>query len=232
MKLHTHHTLPRLLVICCGLMLTLLLAACTTSGQGTTTIPTPTPTPTPAPALTSYSGEGYTIGYPKGWTYKKYTAQNIPTGTFIGSYIKSFSSGAPQVAQVASQVPIVTFTDSLGVNTLTIGAVPNPNGTISSQTALGVATSAFQSAVKNYKKDSSVAAQTTVGGQTWDQTAATGNITQQQSIDAKTVALISNYPAQSPSTKLYFIVYAGPALTFDNVNSTDYQPMLQSFKLS
>jgi len=208
-------------------MLTLLIAACSTSGQGTTTIPTPTPTP--APALTSYSGEGYTIGYPKGWKYQKYTAQNIPTDTFIGSYIKSFSSVAPQVAQ---QVPIVTFTDSLGVNTLTIGVVPNPNGTISSQTALGVATSAFQSAVKIYKKEST-AAQTTVGGQTWDQTAATGNITQQgTSIDAKTVALISNYPAQSPSTKLYFIVYAGPALTFDNVNSTGFQPMLQSFKFS
>jgi len=207
-------------------MLTLLIAACNTSGQGTTTIPTPTPTP--APALTSYSGEGYTIGYPKGWTPKKYTAQNIPTNTFIGSYIKSFSAVAGQAAQ---QVPITTLTDSLGANTLTIGVIPNPSGAIPTQAALTAATTAFQSSVKNYKK-ASIASQATVGGQSWDETAATGNITQPAAIDAKVVALVSNYPAQSASTKLYFIVYAGPTSTFDNIDSTAFQPMLQSFKFS
>ena len=227
MKLHTHHTLSRLVLICCGLMLTLLIAACNTSGQGTTAIPTPTPTP--APALTTYnSGEGYTIGYPKGWTYKKYTAETLPTTTFIGSYIKSFSAVAGQAAQ---QVPITTLTDSLGANTLTIGVIPNPSGAIPTQTALNVATTAFQSSVKNYKK-ASIASQATVGGQSWDETAATGNITQQGAIDAKTVALVSNHPAQSASTKLYFIVYAGPTSTFDNIDSTAFQPMLQSFKFS
>jgi hypothetical protein len=61
----------------CGIFVfCILLTAC---GGGTATPPTPTtapapaptPSPTPAVTLTTFSGDGYTIGYPSGWTEKK-----------------------------------------------------------------------------------------------------------------------------------------------------------------
>jgi hypothetical protein len=229
MKLDTRHTLLRPALICGSLMLILLLAACGTSGSGgTTVIPTPTPTPTPAPALTTYTGQGYTIGYPKGWTSKKLNGQSLPTTTFLGNYISSLSH---VVGQVGQAVPVTTFSDSLGTNTLTVGTLPNPNGVIPPQTALSVATTAFRPTVKNYKQ-AAIASQATVGGQAWNQTAVTGTITQAGSIDAQIVALVSNHPAQSMNTKLYFVVYAGPASTFATTDSTAFQPMLQSFKFA
>src|SRR5215475_7269143 len=122
MKLNKRQSLPWLILIC-SIMPILLFAACSTSGAGNTTaIPTPTPTPTPAPALTTYSGQGYTIGYPKGWTYKKADGQSLPTNTSIDSYVNTLSHAASQAGQ---EVPIMTLTDSLGVNTLTIGTLPN-----------------------------------------------------------------------------------------------------------
>jgi len=211
----------------------LLFAACSTSGSGDTTAiptPTPTPTPTPAPALTTYPGQDYTIDYPKGWTYKKANGQSLPTNTYIDSYINALSQTASQAGQEVP--PITIFTDSLGVNTLTIGTLPNPNATIPPKTALSVATQASQSSVKNYKQVS-IAAQTTLDKQTWDEAAATGDITQSGATEnVKTVVLVTNYPASSASTKLYFIAYAGPALTFDSIDTTAFQPMLKTFKFS
>ena len=67
------HGPQRFVLVACSLLLAMLLAAC----GGTTSSPTPTPTPTPPPSptpsptsssgLTTYSGQGYTIGYPVGW---------------------------------------------------------------------------------------------------------------------------------------------------------------------
>jgi hypothetical protein len=207
MKLHTRHTLPWLVLIYCSFMLTIILTACNTSGTGTTTIPTPTPTP--APALTTYPGQGYTIGYPKGWTYKKDNHQVAGHG-----------------------VPATTFTN--GINTLTVGVLPNPNGAISAQTVVATAVqlAGINSSGKNYQQVS-IAPQTTVSGQTWNQAAATGDVTQQgNTVNAKAVGLACNYPANSPNTTLYIIVYGGPTATFDNTDSTAFQPILQSFKFS
>ncbi len=211
MKLSRPHSLPGAILVCYGLMLTLLLTACDTSSSSATT---PKPTPTPAPTLTTYTGNGYTIGYPKGWTYKKDSQNRFAV-----------------LGQLSKQEvpPTITFTDSLGINTLTIGVLPDPNGLLPANTALKGVSEVFQSAMKNYKKVP-IAAQTTAGGQTWDQEAATGDITQQgAAVSAKTVSLACTYSAQSAKTQLYFIAYAGPALTFDNVNRTAFQPMLQSF---
>ncbi len=54
-----------------ALLLIVLLAACSSLG-GTASSPTPTtatpsPTPSPTPAVTTYTGDGYTISYPKDW---------------------------------------------------------------------------------------------------------------------------------------------------------------------
>src|SRR5690242_6319989 len=116
MKMHTRHTLRWSLLICCILILTLLIGACSTSGSGGTTTTIPTPTPTPTPAVNSYTGQGYTINYPKDWTSKK---------------------DSHQVSGHA--FPTTTFTDSLGINTITIGVLPDPNGTIPAQTVVATA---------------------------------------------------------------------------------------------
>ena len=154
--------------------------------------------------------------------------QSLATNTFIGNSINLLSR---IIGQTGQQIPITIFSDSLGTNTLTVGTIPNPDGLIPTQIALSTAKTALQSTAKNYKS-ASIASQTTVGGQTWNQTAATGTISQAGSIDAKIVSLVSNHPAQSASTKLYFIIYAGPASTFDTTDSTAFQPMLNSFKFS
>ncbi len=50
------------------LLLLLLLAACGGGGSDASATPTPAPTPTPNPAVAqTYTGNGYTIGYPKNW---------------------------------------------------------------------------------------------------------------------------------------------------------------------
>ena len=69
----------RNILIACSLLLVLLLAACGSSGTSSGSTPTPTsapqatPSPTPAVSptssvnLTTYTGNGFTIGYPQGW---------------------------------------------------------------------------------------------------------------------------------------------------------------------
>jgi hypothetical protein len=211
MKLHARRTIPLQFFGFCSILLTLFISACSTSGTGgTPAIPTPTPTPTPA--VNSYTGQGYTINYPKDWTYKK---------------------DNHQVA--GHEVPVTIFRDSLGINTIAIGVLPDPNGALSAQTVVNAAMglAGLSPSGKNYKQVSSIADKTTIGGQTWNQTAATGDITQQgTTANVKVVGLACNYPANSPTTSLYVIVYAGPTATFDNTDSMVFQPTLKSFKFS
>ena len=64
-------------LLACSILLAMLLAACggaaTTSSSTPTPTPTPPPSPTPSPtpspatSLTTYTGDGYTIGYPSSW---------------------------------------------------------------------------------------------------------------------------------------------------------------------
>lgn len=62
-------------LLSCSLLLVVVLAACSLGGSTSTSTstptatakPSPTPSPTPAVSLTTYTGNGYTIGYPQGW---------------------------------------------------------------------------------------------------------------------------------------------------------------------
>jgi hypothetical protein len=64
-------------LLACSMLLVLLVAACGSSGATSGSTPTPTLSPTPSPTpvvsptsaanLTTYTGSGYTIGYPQGW---------------------------------------------------------------------------------------------------------------------------------------------------------------------
>ena len=69
MKQQVLQTRPHNFLLACSLLLTLLLAACST-GNSTPPIAKTKPAPTPTPALTTYQGDGYSIGYPQGWTVK------------------------------------------------------------------------------------------------------------------------------------------------------------------
>src|SRR2546429_8316978 len=100
-----HHYSPsfysrsRLSLSLCGLLLVLVLAACSLGGGSTGTAPTTTsghtpatthatsvpaqPTSAPAASLTTYTGDGFTISYPQGWTVLKGTNGSV---TFIDEH--------------------------------------------------------------------------------------------------------------------------------------------------
>src|SRR5215472_1889401 len=69
------------LLILCTLAFSVFLAACGSSTSSTGTVPTPTPTP----SGTTYSGNGYTLSYPQGWTANKQTLGPVETTTFTSN---------------------------------------------------------------------------------------------------------------------------------------------------
>ena len=73
-----------------------------------------------------------------------------------------------------------------------------------------------------------------VGGETWDQIGAIGDLQTYsgQSLSSKVIALAINRPAHDANTKMYKIQYSAPAKNFDQMESTTFQPMLQSFKFA
>lgn len=208
MTLSTHsHRLQRWLMLLTGsLILGLLLSACDIFGSSSSATPTPTKAAnTGTTALTTYTGDGYTIGYPQGWTAKSHGKGPTNTG-------KS-----------------VILTDSTGLATLTINEVENPYGSAPTSLLLDATVAAFKIGASNYQ-ETQIAAQTTVGGQSWDQRSGTADVTVQGTKgNVKFVALGANYPAHTKQTRLYTILYAAPTLTFDTFNASAFQPMLQSF---
>lgn len=209
---HIHRKLGLATALCC---LLLLLAACQFGGISIGSSPTPTPTakpaattgissPTAVSSMATYRGNGYTIGYPNGWTVNK------------------GSSGS------------VTFSDPQGVAYLTIEVVPDPGGLISTNDEVNTGLQLFQSQAKNYTRVT-VASTTTVAGETWSQGAATGDITPKGTsgpVNAKFVVISDNHPANTASTQGFSIGYATATQFFDTVNTSYFQPMLQSFKFT
>jgi hypothetical protein len=188
-----------------ALLLVMLLAACGFGGSASST-PTPTPvTPTstiPTLALKTYTGNGFSIGYPQDW-------------------------------KVKSTSPLV-FTDSLGVDALSINVAPNPEGTQSPDTLVNLSLTTLEqtSVIKNVQPASDVPTTATVGGDTWAQRGVTGTANLNgQDVPGKLVVLADNHPASSPTTQAFEIYYVGPSLTFDATNPR-FQAMLQSFKFA
>ena len=210
MKWQISSMFSRLLSVISILLLACLLTACNLFGiniggstQNTTGTPTAkaTPTPTAAPNLTTYKGDGYSIGYPQGWTVK--------------------NSGA-----------LVTITGPSSLATFIIQVSPDPGGVVAPSAAVDEGLNIFKSQGKNYQQVS-VAPTTSLAGTTWNQGAATEDVTKSgQTANAKTIVISCNYPAQSASTRLFTLAYAAPSLLFDQTNTLSFQPMLQSFKFS
>jgi hypothetical protein len=196
-----------IMVVSCNLMLVLLLAACNLGG-GATTAPTPAPTsppvPTnpPTPSLITYTGAGFTIGYPQGW---KVTNGNNR---------------------------IVTFADPQGDIRLTITVIPNPNGIVSADNQVSASLQLFKSQSTNYRQiniasTTMIGGDTWSQGSGTGTFMAKG---QKAITDAKVVVVADNHPATSLNTMAFTIAYVASQQSFDTANTMFFHPMLQSFK--
>jgi hypothetical protein len=218
-----HHRLPsffsrsRLALSICVLLLAYLLTACSLGGGSTGTVSTTTsgntpatshataipaqPTSASATGLTIYTGDGFTIGSPTGWTIDK----------------------------ASSSAASVIFIDPTRTIEFIVTVTPNPNANSATSVALDPQLHSMQSKPHYQKVD--LAPTTTVGGETWDQIGAIGDLQTYsgQTLSGKVIALASNHPAHDANTKMYIIQFSAPAKDFDQVESTTFQPMLQSF---
>ncbi len=224
---HTHsHRSPsffsrsRLALSVCGLLLALLLAACSLGGGSTGTAPTTTsgntsatPHPTSVPAqptsapvahLATYTGNGFTISYPQGWTVEKGTNGSV---VFVDEH-----AGATKGSHLA----------------ITLGKQGLVHPT---STTLNFWQQAFM-AQPNYQKVH-IAPTAMVGGDSWDQIAATSDEQisgQTQPVNAELVVMADNHLATSPTARSWQIQYSTYTNDFAQMNANLFQPMLQSFK--
>jgi hypothetical protein len=220
---HTHnHGAPslfsrfRVSLSVCGLLLAFLLSACSLGGGSTGTAPTTTsgntpatthattvpaqPTSAPAASLTTYTGNGFTIGYPTGWTIEK----------------------------ASSSAASVIFVDPTRTIEFIVTVTPNPNANSATSVALDPLLHSMQS--KPHSQQVDLAPTTMVGGETWDQIGAIGDLPYSgQPLSIKVIAMAINRPEQDANTKMYKIQFSAPAKGFDQMDSTTFQPMLQSF---
>src|SRR5579859_7965101 len=146
----------------CSLLFALLLSACSLGGGSTGTAPTTTsgntsatphatsvpaqPTSAPAAHLTAYTGNGFTIGYPTGWTIEK---------------------ASPSAASVI-------FVDPTRTIEFIVTVTPNPNANSATSVALDPLLQSMQA--KPHYQQVDLAPTTTVGGETWDQIGAIGDL--------------------------------------------------------
>jgi len=190
-------------------MLALLLAACSLGG-GATTAPAPaptsplTPTAPPTPSLTTYTGAGFTIGYPQGW---KVTIGNNK---------------------------IVTFANPQGDIRLTITVIPDPNGIVSADNQVSASLQLFKSQSTNYQQiniasTTMLGGDTWSQGSATGTLMAKG---QTPITAAKVVVVADNHPAASLNTMAFTIAYVASQQSFETANTMFFKPMLQSFKFS
>jgi hypothetical protein len=200
MKRQILHSRPRTFFIAYCLLLALLLTACSTGNSNTTQAKVKLK-PTPTPSLTTYQGNGYSIGYPQGWAVK-------------------------------GKGSLVTFTDAQGLTAFIIEETSNPNGVIPPTTAVSGGLNGLKVQGKNFQQVD-VAPILTLGGNTWDQGAATADTAANgQTNSLKLVVLSSDYPQRTASTLTFTLIYSTPTKEFDQANAQSFQPMLQSFKFA
>jgi hypothetical protein len=189
----------------CSLALALLLIAC--GGGSGTSKPTPTPVPTATP---------------------------IPTPvksliTYVGS---GYTIEYPRGWKVSREANgLVTFNDPQGIAYLSVATAPNPQGAIPAPNLVNLGLQVFRSQAKNYQR-LAVAPTTLVGGETWSQGAATGDVTrsgQPSAVTMKVVVIADNHPAHTLTTDAFTIAYGAGWLLFDLAFRAYFQGMLHSF---
>lgn len=154
-------------------------------------------------------------------------AQTLTTYTGDG-----YSISYPQSWSAKGSGNLVTFSDPLGATAFIIEQFPDPNGAISSSTAIDQGVNALQRQGKNFKKVD-VAQTVSLNGVTWDQRALTSDATQNgQTTNIKFVILSNNHPASALNTKTYLLTRSAPTQLFDLADQQSFQSMLQSFKFT
>lgn len=159
------------------------------------------------------------------------TATTASLTTYKGA---DFTVSYPQNWKVKSDSTGVTFTDPSGIAYFQVHEAPDPDGLISASNEVTLGLDTFKSQAKNYQQQN-IASTTTIAGETWNQGAATGDITpsgQSSPTNVKIIVVADNHPANSTSTKAFIIGYATGTQVFDLANSGYFQPMLQSFKFT
>ena len=197
----------------CSLLLVSLLSACSLGGGNTGTASTTTSSSTPAisvptqstsvPAasMKTYTGDGFHLDYPAGWTVME--------------------EGKGQVMIVNQQVG--------QAGTFDIGINP-AGGKVPAAAMIQFAQIGFM-AIPHYQKID-ITPKATVGGDSWDQIAATGEVQvvgQAQLVNYESVAMADVHPAASPTAQGFEIRYTTDASRFAQMNASIFQPMLQSF---
>ena len=203
-------SIPRIIMsVSSSILLALLLVACSLGGSATT-VPTPgsaspsAPTPTPTPSLTTFTGAGFTVGYPQGWKVSK------------------ASNG------------VVTFADPQGDMRLTITVIPDPNGIVSAANQVSAGLLLFKSQSNNYQQvniasTTMIGGDTWSQGSATGTLMAKG---QTPITAAKVMVVADDHPAASLNTMAYTIAYVASQQSYDSANTMYFQPMLQSFKFS
>ena len=126
----------------------------------------------------------------------------------------------------------VTFMNPQGVAFMVIEVLSNPGGELTSHAEIEnrLRTNTFN--LVAYRRIS-ISPTIVMGGDTWNQGAANGNIVIKErsiSVAGKMVLLADNHPASSPATNMFVIRYAAAQAVFDVANVTYFQQMLKSFK--
>lgn len=159
-----------------------------------------TPKPTPTPAGIVYASTNFTLRYPKNW---KESTQSAPAeDTFVFQPSNADPNGNTGfLVTVSAQV-----------------SSSNPDVAISAGLA------ALKKQVSDSQDITALPSTVTIAGDTWKQAGITGT---EQGQQIKSIILADFHDANK---RLYLLVIADTASTFDRDNTTTFRPMLQSFQ--
>jgi hypothetical protein len=186
------------------LFIALLVACGSTSNPTVVTSPpaSPTPTPTPTMTLQTYTGAGFAIGYPQGWT-------------------EHDANGTVTLADSTSEnlMTILVVPNPGGVKS-------------ASTLADASLSAFEKASVKHAQPVENLPATTALAGDTWAQRGTTGTVSENgQDFSGEVILLVDNHPANSASTQAYEISYGGLSITFQQ-EMIVFQTILQSFKFT
>jgi len=192
-----------------ALSLALFLSACggsSSPGQSSSSgaqAATPT-TPPIAPAdMTTYQAQHYTISYPKDWA-KAVVGDNV-----------TFTSTGAQKGYFA------------------IEEIANPDAITPISAGITGSINGLKTTFPDNFMQEQIPNTTTINGVTWNQGGITGGSSSNgQTRSIKAIVLGANHPEKAADTKLYLIIYAADTKDFDQMASSDFQPMLTSLKFN
>jgi hypothetical protein len=126
----------------------------------------------------------------------------------------------------------VTIREPQGLAFMVIEVLPNAEGTLTAHAEIenSLRTNTFNLIAYQRIK---IATTAVVGGDTWSQGAANGDIVIKDralTLAGRMVLIADNHPANSPATNMFVIRYAAAQSIFDVANVTYFLPMLKSFK--